>query len=198
MQAITKLAPSDINFIVKDIVVSLPSFTPYSCRGKELLDILLNQVRVAVKSDLPSDAGQGSYNPLRCYLELASFVAVERRLAHPSHLLRFYYTTLVDGLDLTRLSEEGRCSVIRDVARTLAACEEVDERAPPTAHAADLGRTSDVVFGSGDDTSLQFSAVCTMLLQASTSLFLESLNAYENSRHSLIHHRKTRGPGERA
>nr|VWP02470.1 Homocitrate synthase [Ganoderma boninense] len=159
-KAITKLPPSDVNFIIKDIIVSLPSFTTYSPRGKELLDILLTQARAFFKSEIP-----GSFTSSCCYLDLASFVTVERRLAHPSHLLRFYYAVLVEGLlDLARLSDGERSNVIRNVACTLAACEDVGERAPPNAPVADLGRTSDIV---SDEDSRRFSDVCVMLLQAS-------------------------------
>ncbi|KAI1794253.1 hypothetical protein LXA43DRAFT_167813 [Ganoderma leucocontextum] len=174
-KAITKLAPSDVNFIIKDIIVPLPSFIPYSSRGKELLDILLTKVRATLKSDLPAHAGQGALIASRCYLDLASFVTVERRLAHPSHLLRFYYTTLAERLDLTRLSEEERANVICDVARTLSACEELGERAPPTAPAAHLRRTLDDRSSSDDDAPLgrQFSDICAMLLQSFAGTVLE-------------------------
>ena len=169
MQAITKLAPSDVTFIVEDIVISLPSFTPHSSRGKELLDILLTQARAALKSDIPSDAGRGSLISSGCYLDLAFSITVERRLAHPSHLLRFYHTTLLEKQHLSRLSEEEQSNVIRNVARILAACEDIGERLPPTARTADVGKTSAGVFGSGDNASLseQCSDTCAMLLLVS-------------------------------
>ena len=170
MQAITKLAPSDATFIVEDIVVSLPSFTPYSSRGKELLDVLLTQARAAVKADISSDVGQSSLISSGCYLDLAFFITVERRLAYPSHLLRFYHTILLESQHLSRLSQEEQSNVIRKVARTLAACEEISGRAPPTAPAVDLGKTPGGVSGSGDDTSFseRCSDTCAMLLLVST------------------------------
>ncbi|PIL36299.1 hypothetical protein GSI_01962 [Ganoderma sinense ZZ0214-1] len=173
-KAITKLAPNNVDFVVKDIIVSLPSFTPYSSRGKELLDILLTQVRALLKSEIPFDAGLGLFTSLHYYLDLASFVTVERQLVHPSHLLSFYYAVLVEGLlDLTHLSEGEQSNVICHIARTLAACEDVGEGAPSSAPAADLGGTSDNVSGSGDEASRHFSDVCVMLLHSFADMTLE-------------------------
>ncbi|OBZ71046.1 Apoptosis inhibitor 5-B [Grifola frondosa] len=152
-KAITKLPPTDIDIIVKDILVSLPTFKPNSSRGRALLDVVLGQARSSLKIDLPAGSEHSSLDRTRYYLELASFIAVARRLAHPSHLLRFYYTSLTPKLLLVRLTEDAQMFVISRVAETFAACEELNATAQ--------GATST------DDALLrkQFPDVCTILLQ---------------------------------
>ena len=80
--------------IVKDVISALPSFRSYSARGKELLDLLLGQIRATFKTDLPSGDDIGTLSRARYHLDLASFVSIDKRLAHPSHLLRFYRCSL--------------------------------------------------------------------------------------------------------
>ena len=127
-----------------------------------MLDVLIIQTRAALKADLPSGVENATLTSSRHYLELAFFVAVEKRLAHPSDLLRFYYASLTPKLVLGRLSEEDQAYVISSVARAVAACEEAGTRAPPTAPAADLGKSP-----ASDDAALrrQFPDICAVLLQ---------------------------------
>ncbi|RPD58686.1 hypothetical protein L227DRAFT_504962 [Lentinus tigrinus ALCF2SS1-6] len=165
-KAITKLSPADVDTIVKDIISALPSFRSYSARGKELLDLLLGQIRAAFKTDLPSGEVSGTLSGARHYLDLVSFVTVEKRLAHPSLLLRFYYTSITPKSVLRRLTEEDQAYVITAVARLVAACEE-GPKVPPTAPAADLGKVTGGVPSVADDTALrrQFPDVCAVLLE---------------------------------
>ncbi|KAI0364432.1 hypothetical protein BV20DRAFT_859949 [Pilatotrama ljubarskyi] len=171
-KAISKLTPSEVDVIVKDILASLPSFRPPSLRGRELLDLLLSQVRAALKTDLPSGAEKGFLQHSRYYLDLASYVAVDRRLAHPSHLLRFYYTNLTTKLVLSRLSEEDQAYVIRRVAEAFAASEDASGRAPPTAPAAETAKRMGNGGDIAEDTALrkQFPDVCAVLLQIFTDM----------------------------
>ncbi|KAI0358737.1 hypothetical protein OH77DRAFT_1494335 [Trametes cingulata] len=166
-KAISKLPPSEVEVIVKDILAVLPSFRPPSTRGQELLDLLLSQARAALKADLPSGVEKGSLESSRYYLELASFVAVDRRLAHPSQLLRFYYTNLTTKLVLSRLSEEDQAYVICRVADVFVASDEPSARAPPTAPAAETARRTGNGLDVAEDSALrkQFPDVCVVLLQ---------------------------------
>ncbi|TBU48665.1 hypothetical protein BD309DRAFT_1041531 [Dichomitus squalens] len=170
-KAIMKLAPNDVDFVVKDIIASLPSFKPPSSRGKELLDLLFTQIRATLKSDIPSDAERGSLSNSRYYLDLASFVAVAKRLAHPSHLLSFYHATFAQRRTLDRLPEQDRLYVIGEVARVLSACGEAGGRAPPTAPAADSGKALRNANDRAEDGSFrsQVSDICAVLLQVSLS-----------------------------
>ncbi|TFY56680.1 hypothetical protein EVJ58_g7487 [Rhodofomes roseus] len=124
LRAVDKLAPTDIDIIVKDILLSLPSFKPSSPRGKQLLDAVLEKAKASLKADLlPSDA-QSPLTDSRYYLELASYIAVQKRVAHPSHLLRFHFTSqLAAKATLLGLTEDARAFVISSVGDILDACE---------------------------------------------------------------------------
>ena len=168
-QAVAKLPASEAQTIIKDILASLPSFKPPSSRGKELLDIILAQLRATLKSDLPSDAEHISLDTSKKYLDLALFITTDKRLAHSSHLLRFFYSSLATKHVLGRLDEDGQAYIIEGVARTLAVCEEAGNRAPPTAPAADLGKTPGGASEAAEDAALrrQFPDVCAVLLEVS-------------------------------
>ncbi|OSD04110.1 hypothetical protein PYCCODRAFT_1364979 [Trametes coccinea BRFM310] len=163
-KAIARLSSSDVEVIVKDILAALPSFKPPSSRGRELLDVILAQARATLKVDLPSGAETGSLQETRYYLDIATFVTVDRRLSSPTQLLRFYYTNLTPKLVLGRLSEEDQAYVIRRVAETFAAC---DERTPPTGPAADAGRRPGNGMDATEEAALrkQFPEICYVLLQ---------------------------------
>ncbi len=162
--------PTDVDIIVKDILAALPTFKSSAPRGKELFNIILGQVHAALKIDLHPGLENASLSTSRYYLDLAFFVAVEKRLAHPSDLLRFFYGSLTPKLVMVRLCEEYQAYVISSVARTIAASEEL--RAPPTAPAADLGKTPGNAFAAGEDAILrrQFPDICAVLLQVSSVL----------------------------
>ncbi len=201
LKAITKLPPSELDVIVKDILASLPSFKPPSSRGKELLDLLLGQARAMLKSDLPSSGESGSLYNVRYYLDLASFITVENRLSAPSHLLRFYYSNLTPKLVLGRLAEDDQAYVIRRVAETFAAYDETGVRAPPTAPAADVAKQAGNGPDFADDGALrkQFIDICSVLLQVSryhhTTLF-PTINV--EIRSSPIWNRRARDHGQPA
>ncbi|KAH9895220.1 hypothetical protein C8Q73DRAFT_644717 [Cubamyces lactineus] len=167
LKAVTKVSPHDVDVIVKDILASLPSFKPSSSRGKELLDVVLAQARATLKSDLPPGSEHGSLENTRYYLDLASFIATDRRFAHPSHLLRFYYTNLTPKLVLVRLPEEDQAYVIRRVAETFTACDDVAVWAPSSGPAADIAKKAGNGVDAADDAALrkQFPEICSVLLQ---------------------------------
>ena len=184
IKAIYKLAPGDVELIVKDIIASLPSFKPPSSRGKELLDILLAHVRAAFASDIHSDAKGGSSSHWRYYLDLASFVTLEKRLVHPSHLLEFYHATFVQKRTVERLPEQHQAYVMSEVAHILSACGEANGRAPPTTPIV-KPELSD----SADDSDFhsQLSDICAALLQVSrfrSDILANGRDSYMN-RYSL-------------
>lgn len=152
--------------IVKDVIVALPSFKSSPSRGEELLSIILTQLRATLKSDLPPSMERASLNNSRYYLDLASFVAVDKALAPPTSLLRFYYTSLTPKLVLGRLCEEDQVYVINQVARVFAACEAISS-SPPVAPAADLGIPAGSPPEPANDVALrkQFPEACAVLFQ---------------------------------
>lgn len=122
---------TDIEVIVKDILLSMQSFRKLSPRGKQLFDIVLDRVTTSLKFDLQPGAEQASLDHTRPYLDLASYISVERRVAHPLHLLRFYLTKLMPKTTMWKLSSDAQVFVISGVATSLAACEEGDQASAP-------------------------------------------------------------------
>ena len=123
-QAVDKLTSPDIDTIVKDVLLTLPSFKQNSPRGKQLLDAVLEKAKDSLKADLNPDNAQPPLASSRYYLELASFISVQKRVAHPSHLLRFYFSyQLASRPTLVRLSPDAQAFVLSSVADILDACE---------------------------------------------------------------------------
>ncbi|OCH91684.1 hypothetical protein OBBRIDRAFT_728372 [Obba rivulosa] len=123
-KAITKLTQIDVNIIVREILISLSTFKPHSPRTTQLLDIVLDRAKEALKVDLPPGSERSSLDYSRPFLDLASFIAIDRRLTSSSPLLRLYHQQLMPKLTLLRLVEDARIFVISNVAKTLAALEE--------------------------------------------------------------------------
>ncbi|KAH9932462.1 uncharacterized protein B0H18DRAFT_985633 [Fomitopsis serialis] len=124
LRAVDKLTPADIDIISKDILLSLPSFKPSSPRGKQLLDAVLEKAKGSLKADLLAAEAHTPLTRSQYYLELASNIAVRKRVAHPSHLLRFYFTSqLAAKPTLLRLTEDAQAFIQSNVADTLAACQ---------------------------------------------------------------------------
>lgn len=116
--------PPDIDTIVRDVLLTLPSFKPNSPRGKQLLDAVLEKAKGSLKIDLSPGIAQLPLTHSRYHLELASFIAVQKRVAHPSHLLRFYFShQLASKPTLVRLSQDAQAFVLSSVADILDACE---------------------------------------------------------------------------
>lgn len=112
--------------IVKDILLSMQSFKQSSPRSKQLLDVVLDRAKASLKLDPQSGADKASLEHTRPYLDLASYITVERRVAHPSHLLRFYLVNLMPKTTMWKLSSDAQGFVISGFAASLAACEEKD------------------------------------------------------------------------
>ncbi|KAH9940361.1 uncharacterized protein BXZ73DRAFT_42645 [Epithele typhae] len=142
-KAIPKLNVGEVETIVKDVLVALPSFKPPSARGTELLDVILSQTRAAVKSDLAENTDRASFSEARAYLALALFACIDKRIAPSTHLLNFYFNTIALKQVLERISEEAQSDVIVGISRTLAVWEETKRRTPPTAPATDLRNSED-------------------------------------------------------
>ncbi|KAL6303506.1 hypothetical protein BKA93DRAFT_734804 [Sparassis latifolia] len=149
-KAINKLTPRDVDIIVKEILLSVASFKPLSSRGRDLLDVVLDRAKSELKTDLPPGSDHLSLEHSRYFLDLASFISVEKRLAHPSHLVRFYYTSLVPKMVLLRLTEHAQSFIISNVANTLSACEDGSQ---------------DVSSGEDPSVRKQVPDICAALLQ---------------------------------
>ncbi|THH14906.1 hypothetical protein EW146_g5494 [Bondarzewia mesenterica] len=114
---------TDATRIVEDILLALPSFKGrHTPRGNELLQILLDHAKVSLKDDLGKAAHSVSLTLSRPYLGLAAFVAVERSVADPIHLLRFCFSTYIPKMTWQRFSESSQLFVVIHLAEALASC----------------------------------------------------------------------------
>lgn len=120
----SRLRPVDIDIIVKDILLSLPSFGRYSQRGNDLLESILTEAKTAHKSELSTDGGLSPLTKTRYYLSLAAYVAIERHVARPTSLLRFYCQTFASRITLLRLNADLRAFVIDNFAKALSSLQE--------------------------------------------------------------------------
>ena len=119
-----RLPPGDIDMIVKDIFLSLPSFGRYSNRGEALLEIILSEAKSSVKSELSSSDELSSQTKTQRYLSLARFLAIEKRVARPTSLLQFYCQNFSTKASQARCTEAMRVFVIENFANALSSLQE--------------------------------------------------------------------------
>lgn len=105
---------------MKDLLLSLPSYTAVSRRGHDLLQVLLDKAKICFPDDTRS--GTPSLKTTRFFLDLASFLAVRKQVAPPADLLRFYCQYL-GKMNLSSLPRDDHLYFIQHTAETLAASE---------------------------------------------------------------------------
>ncbi|KZT10939.1 uncharacterized protein LAESUDRAFT_721349 [Laetiporus sulphureus 93-53] len=137
LKAVEKLTPADVDVIVKEILLALPSFKPSSPRSKQLLEVVLDRTKALLKSDLSSGSDRSPLTNVRYWLDLAAYIALENRVAHPSDLLRFYFTTLSSRMMLLRLDEDAQFFVLSRIADALSAYEKGPPEGSSSTHAED-------------------------------------------------------------
>lgn len=119
-----KLPPDDIDVIVKDIFLSLPSFGRYSARGEDLLDIMLVEAKASVKSELAAGDELSPRTKTQRYLSLAAFLATEKRVARPTSLVQFYCQNFSTKEALAQCTEAMRVFIIENFANALSSLQE--------------------------------------------------------------------------
>ncbi|KAJ6594591.1 hypothetical protein B0H19DRAFT_1096158 [Mycena capillaripes] len=119
LAAIPKLASTDTEIIVKQLLLNLHSFRPGSSRGNALLLTLLDKAQSCLKAD----PKQASLETTRFYMDLMAYIAIEKSLGSPIDLLRFYLPALVTKVNLQRFSPNDQVFVICNMAEALATCE---------------------------------------------------------------------------
>ena len=99
----------------------MPCYGPGFARGMDLLHVLIDKARSSlnVKSN-----DLGSIKTIDFYISMAHFVAIEKRVASPIVLLRFYCTSLMGKPALQRFSAEEQFVLAGRVVQALKACED--------------------------------------------------------------------------
>ncbi|KAG2154442.1 uncharacterized protein EDB93DRAFT_1223283 [Suillus bovinus] len=127
LTAIRRLETRDVEVIIKDLLLMMPCYGPGSSRGMDLLHVLIDKARSSlnVKSN-----DLGSIKTIDFYISLAHFVAIQKRVASPVVLLRFYCTYLMGKPVLQRFSPEEQLVLAGRVVEALEACEEESHLRP--------------------------------------------------------------------
>jgi hypothetical protein len=116
------LSNTETQNIVKDLLLSLPSYKVLSPQGQKLLHVLLDKAKGCLREDTRS--GVPSLKTTRFFLDLASFLTVEKRVASPAELLRFNCQCL-GKMTLSGLPQDDYIYFIQSTAQALSASEEV-------------------------------------------------------------------------
>lgn len=126
LTAIPKLNFNTVNVIVKDLLLSLPSYHKYSPRGQVLLGMLLEKIKPCLDHDLHSRK-PAELTTARPYLQLAGFIVLESKTAFSCDLLQYYCNSLIGKIFLQKLEVDDRLWVIHNLADVLAFCKENPE-----------------------------------------------------------------------
>lgn len=106
---------------MKDLLLGLPSFSSIPSRGNDLLRVILDKAKSTLHNDTRS--GTASLKTTRFFFDLASSLAVEKAIASPVDLLRFYCRSL-SKISLSGLPKDDYVYFIARVAETLGATED--------------------------------------------------------------------------
>ena len=120
-QAIPKLNFTDVEVIVKDLLLSLPAFKARSRYGPALVELLLEKVSSSLRT-VPR-----SSDNLLSYLDLLAVLVVERHTAPAIQLLRFYCSNLSSKITLQKLGPSDRTLVICNMVETFDATNNATE-----------------------------------------------------------------------
>ena len=134
-QAFPGLSNAETQNIVKDLLLSLPSYKVLSFQGNKLLQVLLDKAKISLRDDTRS--GAPSLKTTRFFLDLTSFVAVEKRVASPADLLRFNCQCL-GKMTLSGLPQDDYVYFIQSTAEALSASEDVHRHHPDLINSAQI------------------------------------------------------------
>lgn len=122
-QAIPKLGLSDVEIIVKDLLLPLNAYKPHSPHGRTLLQVLLDKVASYLRAGTRS-GDVTLLHSAQSYLDLVDFVVVEKKAAPAIQLLRFYCSSVSTKMTLQKFSKEDRPLITCSIAETLEAANE--------------------------------------------------------------------------
>ncbi|KAF9461262.1 hypothetical protein BDZ94DRAFT_820535 [Collybia nuda] len=126
LEAIPKLPLSDVETVVKNLLLSLNAYQPGSPRGHTLLQVLLDKTA----SDLRNGLRSGTISLLqnvRMYVDLVTFLVVEKRTAPAIQLLRFFCGHLSSRMTLQKFPTADQASIICNISETFVVANEVPQ-----------------------------------------------------------------------
>ena len=118
------MRPEDIDILIKDILLALPSFGRYSQKGDNLLDVIIEEAKSSYKIEHAAESDILPLSRTRYYLNLAAYISTEKRAARPTNLLQLYCSTFVSRIVMLKLSPDALLNITENFANVLAALQE--------------------------------------------------------------------------
>ncbi|KAG6830163.1 hypothetical protein H0H92_001892 [Tricholoma furcatifolium] len=131
LTVLPKLEYKDVEIIVEELLLKLKSFkTPQtSSRGPDLVKALVDKV-IQLLSQAADSSRATLLQSAQPYLDLASFVVIEKRVAPATQLLREYLSTISTKLNLQKFRPSDRQTVVCRLAETFAAARDTASSSP--------------------------------------------------------------------
>ncbi|KAI0338289.1 hypothetical protein BDW22DRAFT_1363175 [Trametopsis cervina] len=117
LNSISRMNPSDIEILIKDIIVSLPAYTPGSARSLALVQALVDEAEACYRREW-AEAQARHGVPLKQtqhFMALAYFISVEKRLTSPAPILQFWCPNKILESVLQQHEEEFRLFVFNNL-----------------------------------------------------------------------------------
>ncbi|KAG6837713.1 hypothetical protein H0H93_003515 [Arthromyces matolae] len=117
LAVIPKLAYKDTEIIVEEIILKLKSFQTQlnAPRGSDLLKVLLNKISQPL-SNANRSTSADSLHSVQLYMDLTSFLVVEKRVAPAILLLRECCSSVVTKINLQKFSPDDQQLVVCSLA----------------------------------------------------------------------------------
>ncbi|KDQ55717.1 hypothetical protein JAAARDRAFT_37140 [Jaapia argillacea MUCL 33604] len=122
--AIPKLNAKEVDIVGRDILMLFPSYQSGSSRnGQVLLQAVLDRAQPILTEELRSTDNSATIPSTLILLKLALYISVDRKVAHPLPLVRFYCSKLVSKLTMSKLDTPTQLNVISGLSQGLTACD---------------------------------------------------------------------------
>lgn len=112
---------------MKDILLSLPSYTLSSERSVELLKTILDEAETCYKIELGQKSENATLTRTRHLLELAHYVAIDKDLANPVSIIHFWLPNRATKIMLQRYNEEFQLFLFDSLVRAYKAVQGKNE-----------------------------------------------------------------------
>ncbi|KAI0088113.1 hypothetical protein BDY19DRAFT_211641 [Irpex rosettiformis] len=113
---ISRLSPSDSEILVKDIMLSLPGTGSGSERSKQLLLAILEATETTFQSESQNQTAN-LLTHTRHLMSLASYIALEKSLASPGEIVRFWCPNRISTVTAEDLDETFRLFAFDNILR---------------------------------------------------------------------------------
>ncbi len=122
----------DLQLILRDLIYALPAFKSRQLneRGSRLLQLLLEKVTPALKTDMHASPGAPSLRTTRPLLEMCEHITCVLQVAPAVDLVQFYCSSLIGKITLQRFQPVDQQWIVCRLARgfSVTTIQEADSR----------------------------------------------------------------------